>query len=38
MFSIDEINEKAFKKFQNIGYPNSKNEFWKYTNLKKFKT
>tara|TARA_Y100000766_G_scaffold56532_1_gene46005 strand:- start:2638 stop:3846 length:1209 start_codon:yes stop_codon:yes gene_type:complete len=38
MFSIDEINEKALKKFEDIGYPDSSNEFWKYTNLKKFKT
>ena len=38
MFSISDINKQAQEKFKKVGYPNSKNEFWKYTNLKKFKS
>ena len=36
MYSIDKINNTADKIFDLIGYPDKRNEFWKYTNLKKF--
>ena len=38
MYSIDNINSTADKIFDLIGYPDKKNEFWKYTSLKKFKS
>ena len=38
MYSIDKINNTADKIFDLIGYPDKRNEFWKYTNLKKFKS
>ena len=36
MFSIADINKQAQEKFNKVGYPSSKNEFWRYTSLKKF--
>ena len=38
MFSIADINKQAQEKFNKVGYPSSKNEFWRYTSLKKFKS
>ena len=38
MYSINQINKDALKVFESIGFPHEKNEFWKYTNLKKFKS
>ena len=38
MFSIADINKQAKEKFNKVGYPSSKNEFWRYTSLKKFKS
>lgn len=38
MYSINQINNSADKIFESVGYPDKKNEFWKYTNLKKFKS
>jgi len=36
--SIKSINQKALKIFNQTGFPHQKNEYWKYTNLKKFKS
>ena len=36
--SLDLINKNALDIFNNYGYPSKKNEDWKYTNLKKFKS
>tara|TARA_B110000014_G_scaffold264231_1_gene264291 strand:- start:2833 stop:4035 length:1203 start_codon:yes stop_codon:yes gene_type:complete len=36
--SIRSINQKALKIFNQTGFPHQKNEYWKYTNLKKFKS
>ncbi len=38
MYSITDINNRASKVFKSVGFPNKKNEFWKYTNLKKFQS
>ena len=38
MYSIDNINHDALNFFKSVGFPNKKNEFWKYTNLKKFQS
>jgi len=38
MYSINNINNEASKIFKSVGFPKKKNEFWKYTNLKKFKS
>ncbi len=36
--SIKSINQKALKIFNQTGFPQQKNEHWKYTNLKKFQS
>ena len=38
MYSINDINNDAAKIFKSVGFPDKKNEFWKYTNLKKFQS
>ena len=38
MYSINSINHDAAKIFKSVGFPDKKNEFWKYTNLKKFQS
>ena len=38
MYSINNINQDALKAFKSVGFPHKKNEFWKHTNLKKFKS
>jgi len=36
--SIQSINQKALKIFNQTGFPHQKNEHWKYTSLKKFQS
>ena len=38
MYTINDINNDAASIFKSIGFPDKKNEFWKYTNLKKFQS
>ena len=38
MYFINDINNDAAKIFKSVGFPDRKNEFWKYTNLKKFQS
>ena len=38
MYTINDINKGAASIFKSIGFPDKKNEFWKYTNLKKFQS
>ena len=38
MYTINDVNNDAAIIFKSIGFPDKKNEFWKYTNLKKFQS